>query len=258
MVKKVVCIVQARYTSTRLPGKVFLNLAGKPVIEQIFNQLSYSKRINQSVLATSELSSDDKLEVWAKSKNIEYYRGSLDDVLDRFYFTAKSFNADIVVRITGDCPLIDPEVVDDVISLFLKDNYDYTSNINPPTFPDGLDTEVFKFSVLEETWKNAKLKSEREHVTPYVRKHNEKFKIGNFENKINLSHYRWTLDNEEDHELISRIYEKLYKENNYIKMEEVLELIKNNINLQNINSHIRRNEGYDKSIKNDKLTINKN
>jgi spore coat polysaccharide biosynthesis protein SpsF len=252
---KILCVVQARYSSTRLPGKVLMPLGGKPDIEQVFNQVSFSKHISKTILATSSDKSDEKLVEWAINNNVEFYRGSLDDVLDRYFQAAKQYNPEIVVRVTGDCPLIDPEVLDRTIEYFDVNNYDYVSNGNPPTFPDGLDTEVFKYYTLKDAWKNAKLCSEREHVTPYIRNNDNKFKIGNYKNSVDLSKYRWTLDNKEDYEFLSKIFALLSNENSYIKYKDVLKLLDENPELIKINSHIKRNEGYLKSIANDQLSM---
>lgn len=250
--KKIVAIIQARMSSSRLSNKVLLNLCGKPVVEQVFNQLSFSKLINEIVLATSEDRSDDPLENWARLANYKFFRGSLNNVLERFYDAARFFSADIIVRITADCPLIDPSVVDDVIKGFLCGNFDYYSNINPPSFPDGLDTEVFSFDTLEKAFRNADLQSEIEHVTPYIRNHPDLFRIGNLNFEKKFDHLRWTLDNQEDFEFISIIYDELYKKKSFIKFKEVLKFLEKNKELMNINSHIERNEGFSKSLKSDK------
>lgn len=248
----IVCVVQARMSSSRLPSKMMMSLSGRPVIEQVFRQLSFSKKINICVLATSVDSSDNELYQWAVRNEIPCYRGSLDDVLDRYYGAVKNFDADIIVRITGDCPLIDPEIIDKVIELHLRSGNDYTSNANPPTFPDGYDTEVFSFASLEKAWKDAKLVSEREHVTPYLKKHSEIFKLGNYASEKDFSGFRTTLDNKEDYKLISAIYEKLYKENDFIRLENVVKFLSENPDLADLNSHIKRNEGYKKSLDKDK------
>lgn len=248
---KIAAIVQARMTSTRLPNKVLMKLAGKENIYHVFNQLYYSKIINEIILATSTDKSDDELEKWGNENGKKVFRGDLDDVLKRFYDAAVITEADIIVRITGDCPLIDPEVVDKVIEMFLKDEYDYCSNTNPPTFPDGLDTEVFTFASLEKAYKEAKLKSELEHVTPYIRNNTEIFKLGNYSSEINYEHYRWTLDNLKDYEFLKIIFENLYEEKSYIKHLDVIKYIENNKDIIEINSKIQRNEGYTKSLKED-------
>ncbi len=249
-----VAIVQARMSSSRLPGKVLLPLGKRSVIGQVFHQLSYCKKIQRRVLATSIDASDDALAAWARSESIEIYRGNLNDVLDRFYQTAKWAKADNIVRITGDCPLIDPTLVDKVVGMFLEGGYDYVSNSNPPTFPDGMDAEVFTWASLEESWKSAELPSEREHVTPYIKNHIGQFKIGNLENDKNLENIRLTLDNPEDYKLISLIYERLEKNDAYISLDAILDLIQKDKSLLEINTHIQRNEGYFFSLKKDKGT----
>jgi len=250
--KNIVCIVQARMTSTRLPNKVLLVLAGQPVLTQVFNQLSHSKLLTTTILATSMDSCDDPLEDWATKNNKKYFRGSLENVLDRFFETAKEYNADVIVRITADCPLIDPEIVDQCIDGFNNGDYDYYSNVNPPTFPDGLDTEVFSFAALEKAYSNAELKSEIEHVTPYIKNHPELFKIGNFYSEVNYEKLRWTLDNKEDYDFLSLIYKELFKPNSFISWKDVISFLNQNINLQQINAHIERNEGFIKSLNEDK------
>lgn len=249
--KNIVCIVQARMTSTRLPNKVLLVLAGQPVLTQVFNQLSHSKLLTNTILATSVNQSDDPLEDWATKNDKKYFRGSLENVLDRFFEAAKEYNADVIVRITADCPLIDPEIVDKCIDGFNNGDYDYYSNVNPPTFPDGLDCEVFSFSALETAHTDAQLRSEIEHVTPYIRNHPELFKIGNLVFENNYEHLRWTLDNQEDYEFISAIYNQLYIKDTFIKWMDVIRFLGKNEELIKINSHLDRNEGFTKSLKED-------
>jgi len=249
---KTIAIVQARMSSSRLPGKVLKELSGKPVIWHVFNQLSFSQKIDQIVLATSDNEEDDQLENWAKENSINFFRGDLDNVLKRFYDTALNYEGDVIVRITADCPLIDPSIVDEVVQKFLNGNYDYLSNTNPPTFPDGLDAEVFTFIALKEAYENAKLKSELEHVTPYIRNHPEKFKLGSFVGSKNYENLRWTLDNPEDYRLLSEIFDNLFKANSYISYKTVLAFLAVNEELIEINSKIKRNEGLDKSLKEDK------
>lgn len=239
-------------SSVRLPGKVMLDLAGRPVIEQVFHQLSFSKKISKTVLATCIKADDDVLIEWAEKNNIPFYRGSIDNVLERFYNAAKYFNADIIVRITGDCPLIDPEIIDSMLDKFIGSDLDYFTNNNPPTFPDGLDVEVFSMESFEKVYQLAKLPSELEHVTPYYKTHSDIFKIENYISEKDLQNYRWTLDTREDYELIKIIYSKLFKENSFISYKEVLKLFDADKELYKINKHINRNEGYIASLKKDK------
>ena len=246
-----VAIVQARMSSTRLPGKVLLPLGRRPVIGQVFHQLSFSRTLTRSLLATSVDASDDPLAEWARSASVECVRGRLDDVLDRFHRASMSARADVIVRITGDCPLIDPEIVDAAVQKFSDGGLDYLSNSLPPTFPDGMDVEVFTARALDLAWKNAGLSSEREHVTPYIRNHPELFKLGNLVNAENLESVRLTLDNPEDYKLLSAVCAKLEKNDRYVRMAEILELLRNDEQLTDINKHISRNEGYVASLKQD-------
>jgi len=247
----ILAIVQARMNSTRLPGKVMKKILRKPLIGYLLERLGKSKKVNKIVIASSRKRNNDELCKYVKRLGLDVYRGEEDDVLDRYYQAASQFNPDAIVRISGDCPLIDYKVIDRVISYYLKGNFDYVSNVNPPTYPDGLDTEVFSFKALEEAWKNAKLKSEREHVTPYII-NSGKFKIGNVRAENDFSSKRWTVDNEEDFILISKIIENLYKENSYFDMYDILKFENKNPELFEINKHIKRNEGLQKSLENDR------
>jgi len=244
----ILAILQARCSSTRLPDKVIKNLVGTPMLMHQINRIKKSKLIDKLVVATTIDSSDDKLADLLKENNIEYCRGSLNDVLDRFYNVAKIHNPKHVVRLTGDCPLTDWNVIDKVIRIHLENNNDYTCNCLEYSFPDGLDVEVMKYSVLAEAWENARLPSQREHVTLYINR-NSKFKIENIKNNIDLSMHRWTVDEEADYVFVEKVYEKLYKKNPYFTMEDVLDLLDKNKELSNINSMFGINEGLIKSLK---------
>lgn len=247
-------VIQARMGSTRLPGKVMLEISGKPVLWHVVNRVSKSQLIDGVIVATTTDREDDVIEKFCNESHIPVFRGSEDDVLDRYYQCARKFNIENVVRITADCPLHDPSVIDLVIKRYREGNYDYVSNADPPTYPDGIDVEVFSFRALENAWKNASLVSEREHVTPYIRKHRDLFKISNVENKEDLSFHRWTLDQAEDFELIQRIYYQFEKSSTDIfYMKDILNLLNTMPELTNINSAIKRNEGYIKSINKDKV-----
>jgi len=249
---KIAAIVQARMSSSRLPGKVLLDLAGKPVLWHIFNQLSYSKALKDVIVATSYDRTDDPIEKWAHENGYNLFRGDLGNVLSRFYKAAKKFNVDVIARITGDCPLIDPTIVDNVIQGFIDGGFDYFSNNNPSTFPDGLDVEVFSFGALEKAFLNAKYTSEIEHVTPYIRKHPELFKLGNYFSDKNYEKLRWTLDYKEDYKFLSIIFKELFRSNSYIGWKSVINYLEQNPNIQQMNAHFERNEGYRKSIREDK------
>jgi len=240
----VVAIVQARMNSTRLPGKV-MRLVGSemPMIKALLFRLSQSKEIDKIVLATSVDISNNPLMKHVKELHYDVYQGSENNVLDRYYQAAKKFKADAVVRITGDCPLIDPKIVDDVISVYKSSDVDYISNVNPPTYPDGLDVEVFSFSALEDAYKKAKMPAEREHVTPFIR-NSGRFKVENITNSVNLSNERWTVDEPEDYEVIKSIFEYFSPEIDF-SWKEVLQLKKLQPVIFSKNQHLIRNEGFD-------------
>ena len=178
---KVLGIVQARMGSKRLPGKVQKEILGKPMLWYLLNRLWYSNEIDQCILATSSSLKDDVLNTFAKKNNIHCYRGSEEDVLSRFYEAATKFNGEIIVRITGDCPLVDPLIVDKFINMHISSCADYTSNTLKRTFPRGLDVEIFNYDVLKEAQNNANKSYEREHVTPYIYNNPKKFKLKNVE-----------------------------------------------------------------------------
>lgn len=253
MKDKIIAIIQARVGSTRLPNKVLLDLEGKTVLERVVERVKKSELVSDVIVATTVAAADLKITDLCASKGIKAYRGSENDVLDRYYQAAKLFEASHVVRITADCPLIDPKVIDDVLRLHLKENSDYTANILKETFPDGEDVEVFTFEALTKAWKDAALSSEREHVTPYMRNHPEIFKHSNLENHDDLSKKRWTLDTAEDYEFIKKIYQGIGSKKAIFGMKEVLELLKAHPEYEEINGDIKRNEGYLKSLREDKV-----
>ena len=250
MNKMITAIIQARMNSNRLPGKVLMPLVGKPVLAHIIERLSRSRMLNNIVVATSTQASDDKIIKFCESQGVLYYRGSLDDVLDRYYKTAQTFASDIIVRITGDCPVIDPVVLDAVISGFLAGNYDCYGLGGE--FPDGLDCTVIRFHALEKAWQEAILKSEREHVVPYISKNPNIFNNGNLQLFNNLSHERWTLDEKRDYDFLNVVFDSLYKENEPFLTHEILEFLDQNPELRRVNQGIIRNEGYIKSIQAEK------
>jgi spore coat polysaccharide biosynthesis protein SpsF len=247
-------ILQARTSSTRLPGKVLKPILGRPMLSLQIERIQRSKKIDKIIVATSNDRSDSDIENLCINIQIPCFRGSLDDVLDRFYQTAMQYKLEHVVRLTGDCPLIDPIIIDKVISFYLEGDFDYATNsMAPYTFPDGLDVEVFGFSVLEKAWHEAILPSHREHVTPFIRLHPEIFKVGYYKNETDLSHLRWTVDEPEDFEFVSQIYKELYPQYPIFITEDILELINRKPSLLGINSHVERNMGSKKSEEADKL-----
>lgn len=236
-----VAIIQARMGSTRLPGKVMRPVAGKVMIEVLLERLSRSVKVEAIVLATSVSTENDDLCSHVEALGYPVYRGAEDDVLDRYYHAAVAQRANTVVRITGDCPLIDPVLVDDVIRQHELEDNDYTSNISPPTFPDGLDVEVLRFTALETAWQNTVEPAEREHVTPYIR-HSPQFRRGNLAATSDYSANRWTVDEPEDYELISKIFAQ-FPQDIHFGWEKVLELQDECPELFSINSSFQRNEG---------------
>ena len=247
---KVDCIIQARMGSTRLPGKVLMSLNNEfTVLQHMINQLKFSKFIDSIIIATTDLPDDDIIEEEAKKLNLGCFRGKSDDVLDRYYTCAKKFNCKNIIRLTSDCPLIDPEIVDQIISNYKLEQFDYYTNVLNRTFPIGTDVEIFSFEVLEKMWNDATLSSEREHVTLFVKNQKTNFKIGNLENNENLKHIRITLDQEEDLVLIKKIISKLSKKP--ILMNEIRDLFLNEPSLQKINKHVIQNGEMLKSLKSD-------
>lgn len=214
----VVCVIQARVGSTRLPGKVLKVVKGKPLIEYVIDRIAKSKYIDKIVLVTGRGEENYPLEGIAKHKGISFYAGSEDDVLDRYYQAAKNLGAKAIVRITGDCPLIDYQVSDKVIKHYLENTFDYVSNFLPRSYPKGLDTEIFSFKVLAKSWKLAKTPYEREHVTPFIR-YSGLFTIGNVAYKEDLQKTRWTVDTPEDFIRVSKIINHF---SGYFNMEDML------------------------------------
>jgi len=239
---KIVIINQARMTSTRLPGKVLKEVMGKPLLEYQIERLKKVKLADELVIATTVNPADQPIIDLCRKLNIAYYRGSEEDVLSRYYEAAKKYRADAVVRVTSDCPLIDPAVVDLIIDTYIKNcgKYDYISNTIERTYPRGIDTEIFSFAALEEAHSKAVLKPEREHVTLYIYSHPEKFKTFSVKYKKDESRHRWTVDTKEDFELVKTILERLYPYKKDFTMEDCLELIEKNPEIFNINQHIKQ------------------
>jgi len=240
--------------STRLPGKVLSVVDGQNTsLYFTIHQLKSCKLIEKIVIATTNNDEDDVIEEFCKKNEIDCFRGDSEDVLSRYYNCAKKFSFSEILRVTGDCPLIDPDIVDEGILIFKKNMYDYVTNTFPRTYPDGNETEIFSFSALEDAFSNAVLPSEREHVTPYFRNKKDIFRIFNFTNEKNISDLRWTLDYDVDLELIKNIISKIDTRPIYLK--EILELFENEPNLKKINQDHKPNEGYNRSLKEDEEFI---
>ena len=243
------CIIQARMGSSRLPGKVMMkDDNGQPLLYHVINQLQYCTKVKNLVIATTTNQEDDEIEEFANNNSLNIFRGKEKDVLDRYFQCAKKYSFLTIVRITADCPLIDPQIVDKVIGKFFSGEYDLATNTLVRTFPIGTDVEVFSFSALEKAWKNAQLPSEREHVTPYIRNKGN-FKTTNVENDENISNLRLTVDRIEDFKLIKEILNDI--SSNPIYLDDVLELFSRKPELIEINKHIDHNEGFNRSVKED-------
>ena len=248
-------IIQARLSSTRLPGKVLKEILGKPMLQLQIERVLRAKKLDKLIVATSTLVDDDKIESFCKTIGVDCFRGSLNDVLDRYYHAAQAFKADHIVRLTADCPLHDSKVIDGIIDFYQKGKYDFACNTIKETFPDGQDVWIFSFRVLEQTWKNAKLLSDREHVCTYMINHPELFKQGSFLRNEDLSSLRWTVDENDDINLITMIYTDLYKTNPEFETEDILKLIEKKPELNMINNTIDRDEGLKKSLLADRQRI---
>jgi spore coat polysaccharide biosynthesis protein SpsF (cytidylyltransferase family) len=251
--KKVSVIIQARTGARRLPNKVLLKLAGKSVLEHVVDRVSAAKTVGEVIVATTTEPRDRKIVELAKKKGFRVFRGSESDVLDRYYQAAQLLKAEHVTRITADCPVIDPVIIDRVVKEYFKSGADYCSNSLTSTFPDGQDVEVFSFEALAKAWQNAKLTSEREHVTPYIRNKKNRFKIASVESPVDLSGKRWTLDEEKDYEFLKGLFKALYRRKPRFGMTEILEYLDGHPELEQVNRAIVRNEGYARSLKQDKV-----
>ena len=249
MINGYLAIIQARMGSTRLPGKVLMKLAGKTALEHVIERVSKLKKINKIIVATSANAEDDKISELCQMLNIACYRGSENDVLDRFYQAAKEFNYSNIIRITGDCPMIDPDIIGQTIKLYEDEKLDYASNVIPPTFPKGLDVEVFTFKALKKAWHKVKSGPQREHVTVYFWQNPKIFKQKHLLNKINLSLKRWVLDYEVDYEFLQKIFNDLYIVKPNFRLKDVLKFLEINPELEKINQGIDRKTELDNSLK---------
>jgi len=246
-IMKATAIIQARMTSTRLPGKVLMEVMGRPLLSFQIECLRFSKMIDSIIIATTTNKEDDPISELAQREGLKFYRGSEDDVLDRYYQTAKEYNVNHIMRLTADCPLITSEVCDSIASDYFESGVDYIRT--GKTFAEGLDCEVIGFKALARAWLEAKFKSEREHVTLYIRNHPELFKTMVKENDIDDSRYRITVDKEEDFLVVKTILENLYKGNeSYFTIKEIKSYLDTHRKIYKLNSHIIRNKGLLKSL----------
>ena len=238
---KIVAVVQARMGSSRFPGKVMKKINNEPLIGLLLERLKISKKITNIVVATSKNQDNIPLIKYLKDNKYDFFQGSENDVLDRYAKAAKIFCADVILRITGDCPLIDPYMIDETIEIFLKEKIDYLSNTNPPSFPDGLDIEITNLHELNTANLESKDSYDREHVTPFI-KRKKNIKIFNYKNPENLSNLRWTVDEVEDFEVVEKIFSHFFPRIDF-SWKEVFNLYKTKPEIFEKNLKIKRNEG---------------
>jgi len=242
---RTVAIIQARMGSTRLPGKVMMTLCGKSVLGHVIRRVQACCLLDDVVVATTVSHADDVIVAEAERCGAKWFRGNEQDVLDRYYRAALQYQVDVVVRVTSDCPLFDPELLEKMIKKFQSGNsshrnLDYLSNTINRTFPLGLDAEVFHFSALEKAHLDSRLGYEREHVTPYIYLHPEIFSVYSYEGSENLCCHRWTLDTEDDFRLINAIYSELYRDNELFLTKQIINFLEQTPELKKINSHIKQ------------------
>lgn len=250
----IVCIIQARMGSTRLPRKVLKPILEKPMLQHQIERIKHSQLVNKIVIATTIKPEDDPIFELAQKIGVVCFRGSELDVLDRYYQAAKETHADVVIRITGDCPLSDPVVIDETIEYFLKNSADLDYTSKPANYPEGLDMEIFSFKTLEQAWKEATKPSEREHVTPYIYNHPELFRIRSWKNgEGDFSKMHWSVDTQEDFVFVTKIFEALYPINHFFTKNDVLEFLVKNPDLLSVNLGGTGYEGYAKSLKEDEV-----
>jgi spore coat polysaccharide biosynthesis protein SpsF len=236
---RVVAIIQARMGSTRLPGKVLKDLEGETVLARVVNRLGRARLITELLVATTDIAADDAIVEECRKLSVSVSRGAQDDVLDRYYRAAQLAQADVVVRITSDCPLIDAEVTDKTIAAFLEASPDYASNALVRTYPRGLDTEVVSSAALGRAWQEARKSYEREHVTPYIYEHPAEFNLLSVTNAVDHSGYRWTVDTPEDLEFVRALYARLGDRSRW---RDVIGLLEREPALMELNRWIKQKE----------------
>jgi len=239
---KVAAIIQARMGSTRLPGKILKKVQGKTLLEIQLERLKQSTFLDQIIVATTTQAQDDRVVDLCRELNIDFYRGSQEDVLARFYEAAMAFEATVIVRLTSDCPLIDPRITDEVIYTYVRqqESVDYVSNTLERTYPRGLDIEVFSIKALQKAYMEATLQRDREHVTAYMYSNPDLFKIEQVKGEKDYSNFRWTVDTPADFELIELILNALYEEGKVFYMKDVVNLLNRHPGWGDINAHIEQ------------------
>lgn len=246
---KITAVIQARMGSTRLPGKILMNINGVTLLQCQFQQLVHSVTLDDMILATTINPEDDAVVDFADANSIKIFRGNSLDVLDRYYQCAKHFSLEHIVRITSDCPLIDPTIVDKTVELYKTGKFDYVNNLHDNAYPSGTDVEIFSMGTLEKTWKNTTKSSEREHVTSYIYNNPKLFSLGYLKNNVDVSDLHYSVDRKEDLQLVRLLYKKIPKRP--ILLGDVINAIKDDPTLLEINKNTSPKEGYLKSLEND-------
>ena len=252
---RIVAIIQARMGSSRLPGKVLKKVNGIPLLKYQFERVKQSSFISETVIATTVREKDGVVAEFCEQNGISCFRGNEDDVLSRYYECAKEYKVDVVVRLTADCPLIDPRVIDDVVKIYMENNYDFVANTAPPegfTYPEGMDVEVFSFQLLERAMNEAKKPSEREHVTHYFWQNPQIFSSYRVDLKQNFSAYRLTVDYPEDFEVVEEVIYGLLQKDPLFTMHDVIKFLDDNKNIKEKNSSFKLTAGWQSAFQKDK------
>jgi spore coat polysaccharide biosynthesis protein SpsF len=243
-----IAIIQARMSSSRLPGKVLLDIAGQPMLVRVVERTSKAKSLDGVIVATTTESPDDAIAALCAKRGYACYRGSVNDVLDRYYQAARAFQAGVVVRITADCPVIDPDLIDQAVGELLRSGADFVANRLPPpwhrTYPIGLDLEVCTFQALERAWRETDQPHQREHVMPYLYEEEGRFHSIQLDHDPDYGHLRWTVDTPEDLELIRRVYEHFGGQDDFSWLD-VLELFHDQPELAKINADVHHRTAFD-------------
>jgi spore coat polysaccharide biosynthesis protein SpsF len=243
---KVSAIIQARRSSTRFPDKIFKLIEKKPLLWHVVNRLRPSRTLDEIIIATTENEEDNKIVAWGKENNVKVFRGSQNDVLNRYYEAAKYSNSNVIVRITADDPFKDYRLIDQAVDLLQKGNYDFVSNNNPVSYPEGLDVEVLTFATLKLCNELAEDAFEKEHVTQYIFKNPDKFYIKNISSDVDLSSFRWTIDTEDDFVFATEVYKKLHFTGRLFLTEDICKLLNASPELAEINKEVKRSTLYNK------------
>jgi spore coat polysaccharide biosynthesis protein SpsF len=237
----IAAIIQARMTSTRLPGKIMLKTCNKTFLHHMIDRVKHSKTLDKIVIATTINKTDDVIEIFCRENDIFCYRGSEEDLLDRYKMAADAVSADLVVRLTSDTPLMDPTVIDKIVNIYQNNQYDLVSNNLPlpRTYPDGMNVEVFSHKILNEIHKEAKKHSDREHVTFFLTMHPEKYKIHRVDYEIDISKYRFNLDYSEDYDFLKSVFEGMYHSNPLFTLEDIIEWLNEHPEILKLNKDIK-------------------